>query len=95
MGGRRSCLVTLLLLCSSFFLLSVTADDYVDCTYPFPDEFLDILGLMEIPLEDFINQILPILFGINPGLKQHNHSNQLEIEFTTTSKIILSTVIRI
>ncbi len=37
---RRSRLVTLFLLCSSLFLLSVTADDYVECTDPIPDEFL-------------------------------------------------------
>jgi len=50
MGGRRSCLVTLFLLCSLFTLLPFTADDYADCTDPFPDELLDILGLIERPV---------------------------------------------
>jgi hypothetical protein len=61
MRGRPSCLVTLFLLCSSCFFLSVTADDYVECTDPLPDEVLDILGLVEIPVKDLVVLFLFII----------------------------------
>ena len=95
MGGRRSRLVTLLLLCSSCFLLSVTADGYVECTDPLPDEVLDILGLIEIPVKDLIISFLFIFLVINPGLTHPNSAHLSPLDLPVTSKIIPSTVIRI
>jgi hypothetical protein len=97
-GGRRSRLLTLFLLCSSLFLLSVTADDYVECSDPLPDEPMDIPGLMENPVNnvDIRFRYAIFLFLEFNQLSIHpNPSNQLSIDLAMTSKFLPSTVIRI
>ncbi len=39
---QTHCLTKLLLICSIFGSLVLTAPDYVDCRDPIPDEFLDL-----------------------------------------------------
>jgi len=95
MGGHHPRLVTPFLLCASFFLLFFTADDYVECTDLFPNEALDCLGLMEIPLEDLAVPFLYVLLGGNASVKHPNQLNLFEIGPTITSRVILLTVIRI
>ena len=95
MGGHRPHFVTPFLLCASFFLLFFTTDDYVECTDLFPDEVLDCLGLMEIPLEDLAVPFLYVLLGGNQSVNHPNQLNLFEISLTITSRVILSTVIRI
>ncbi len=95
MRGRPSCLVTLFLLCSSCFLLSVTVDDYVECTDPLPDEVLDVLGLVEIPVKDPVVLFLFVFLVVNPGLTRPISARPLPVDLTITSKIIPCTVIRI
>ena len=95
MGGRRSRLVTLLLLCSSCFLLCLTADDYVECTDPLPDEVLDILGLIRIPVKDPVILFLFLFLVIKPGFTHPGSAHRLPIDPAVTSKIIPATVIRI
>jgi hypothetical protein len=95
MGGRRSHLVTLFSLSSSLFLLSVTADAYVECTDSFPDAVLDLLGLVQIPVKDPGIPSLFIFLVINLGLIHNNHPNLLLIYSVNTSTILSSTVIRI
>ncbi len=97
MRGRPSCLVTLFLLCSSCLLLSVTANDFVECTDPLPDEVLDILGLIQIQLKDLVILFVFIFLVIKPDLT-HIHptsDHPLPVDLTITSKIIPCTVIRI
>jgi len=97
-GGRRSRLVTLFLLCSSCFLLSLTADDYVECSDPLPDEPMDIPGLMENPVTDvdirFLNAIF-LFLEFNQPSSHPNQLNHLIINRAITSKVLQSTVIRI
>ena len=94
-GGSLSCLATLFLLCGSFFLLPLTADDYVECTDPFPDELLDIFGLIERPVN---NLVIAFPYAMCVFLESENHPNSgslLPISHAITSRIILSTVIRV
>ena len=51
-GERCSYPVVVFLLCTLFSLLPLTADDYVECTDPIPDEPMDIPGLMEKPVNN-------------------------------------------
>jgi hypothetical protein len=95
MRGRPSCLVTLFLLFSSCFLLSVTADDYVECNDPFPDAVLDLLGLVQIPVKDPVILFLLTFLVTDPGVPHPNSAHPLPVGLTITSKIIPSTVIRI
>ena len=94
-GDHRSPFLTLFLLCSSFFLLSLTADGYVECVDVFPDEVLDIFGLIQIPVKDPVIPFLLIFLVINPGSIHHNHTNLLSIDLSITSNILACTVIRI
>jgi hypothetical protein len=93
MGGRRSCLVTLFLLCSLFSLLPFTADDYVDCTDPFPDELLDILGLIERPVNGI--PIPHVSLEFIPKLTYTNPATLLHINATISLNILPATIIRI
>jgi hypothetical protein len=83
------------LLFSSCFLLSVTADDYVECNDPFPDAVLDLLGLVQIPVKDPVILFLFIFLVISPGLTYPASAHPLPLDLAVTSKLIPSTVIRI
>jgi len=90
--------VVLFLLCTLFSLLPLTADDYVECTDPIPDEPMDIPGLMEKPVNNVDIRFLSAIFlflEFNQGTNHPNPSNQLQIDLAITSKHHSSTVIRI
>ena len=92
-GERCSFPMVLSLLCTLFSVLPLTADDYVECTNPFPDELLDIFGLMERP----VNRIpIPHVSSESiPRLNHPNPSNFLKVNVTIPSNILPPTVIRI
>jgi len=94
-GGHPSSRVSLFLLLGLFSLLPLTADDYVECADLFPDEFPEMVGLFEIPVRNLVIPFILPFLRFNPGLKNPNHPNLLEIYLIITSRIIRSTVIRI
>ena len=92
---KKSRFVTLFLLCGLSSLLPLTANDYLECTDPFPDELLDIFGLIERPVNDLV---IAFLYTICVFLKSKSHRNSgslFPVNPAITSRIILSTVIRI
>ena len=92
---KNSCFVTLFLLCGLFSFLPLSADDYLECTDPFPDELLDIFAMIERPVNDLV---IGFLYAICIFLKSKSHRNPgslFPINPAITSRIILSTVIRI
>jgi len=58
---RNNCLISVVLLVSIIGVLALTASDYVGCTNPYPDEFLDFA--FECPY--------PILPVFAPQLNTH------------------------
>ena len=93
MGGRRSCLVTLFLLCSLFTLLPFTADDYVECTDPVPDELLEMFGVIERPVNGI--PIPHVSLESIPKLTYTNPATLLHINAEISLNILPATIIRI
>ena len=67
----------------------------MECTDPFPDAVLDLLGLVQIPVKDPVILSLFFFLLINPGLIHNNYSNLLSFNLAITPSILASTVIRI
>ncbi len=87
--------MTLLLLCSSLVLLSLTADDYVECSDSVPDELFDIFGLVKATVELPVVLFFSIFLLVGVGLFRCNLLDSLRKDRTIASRMILSTVIRI
>lgn len=97
MGDHQPCFTALLLLCTLFSLLPLTADDYLECTDLTPDEFLDIPALIQRPAENLVILFLYVSCMLPLSGVDLSHPNPMNLipGLPITSKIISSTVIRI
>jgi len=52
----------------------------VECTDPLPDEFLDMLGLFEIPIKNLVIPFILSFIRFDSGLENPKQTNPLEID---------------